>query len=100
MLSDAKWIWLDESAHADGISAHGGYCVAEISKAYRLMKTGVKLRVQVSADTVYKLWINGAFVGSGPTYPLDKMSFYSEYEIPSAPDTLLIKAVVRKCPGS
>ena len=36
MLSDAKWIWLDESAHADGISAHGGYCVAEISKAYRL----------------------------------------------------------------
>lgn len=100
MLSDAKWIWLDESAHADGISAGGGYCVAEISKAYRLMKTGVRLRVQVSADTVYKLWINGAFVGSGPVYPLDKASFYSEYEIPSAPDTLLIKAVVRKTPES
>ena len=52
MLSEAKWIWLDENAHESGISARGGYCVAEISKAYRLMKTAVALKIQVSADTV------------------------------------------------
>ena len=96
MLSEAKWIWLDENAHESGISARGGYCIAEISKAYRLMKTAVTLKIQVSADTVYKLWVNGAFVGSGPSYPTDKMSFYSEYELSSAPDTLEIRAVVRK----
>lgn len=96
MLSEAKWIWLDESAHESGISAHDGYCVAEISKAYRLMKTAVALKIQVSADTVYKLWVNGAFVGSGPSYPTDEMSFYSEYELSSAPDTLEISAIVRK----
>ena len=96
MLSEAKWIWLDENAHESGISARGGYCVAEISKAYRLMKTAVALKIQVSADTVYKLWVNGAFVGSGPSYPTDEMSFDSEYELSSAPDTLEIRAVVRK----
>ena len=77
MLSKAKWIWLDESPRADVIALRGGYCVAEVSKAYRLLKTAVRLRLEVSADTSYKLWVNGKFVGTGPSYPMDKMSFYS-----------------------
>lgn len=96
MLSKAKWIWLDESPRADVIALRGGYCVAEVSKAYRLLKTAVRLRLEVSADTAYKLWVNGKFVGTGPSYPMDKMSFYSEYELSSAPDTLEIRAIVRK----
>lgn len=96
MLSKAKWIWLDESPRADVIALRGGYCVAEVSKAYRLLKTAVRLRLEVSADTSYKLWVNGKFVGTGPSYPMDKMSFYSEYELSSAPDTLEIRALVRR----
>lgn len=117
MITEAKWIWLGEGIHPKlqsspytvycAASDFDPYCVVEAARAYRLMKTAVKLRIDVCADTVYKLWINGKYTGSGPVYsggdygsvmPM-KNRYYSTYELDADPETLSIRALIRKNPS-
>lgn len=116
MISDAKWIWLSPEDYPRLQSApytyycdkndFDGYCTVEISRAYRFMKTAVSLHIDVCADTIYRLWINSNFVGSGPVYSGGdngstirmKKRYYSSYDLPSNPETLTIRALVRKNP--
>lgn len=116
MLADASWIWLNEKTHPQLQSSpytyycekddFDGYCAVEISRAYRFMKTAVSLKIDVCADTVYRLWINGMFTGSGPVYSGGDNSsvlragkrYFSTYKLQSDPETLSIRAIVRKNP--
>lgn len=97
MNPEAKWIWLDTKLHTD----EKAYCVAEISRAYRLMKNAVSLKIDVCADTAYKLWINGKYTGTGPVFGGDnritteKHAYYLTYELTADPETLVIRALVR-----
>lgn len=116
MIPDAKWIWLNETLHPDlqtspytdycDRSLYDGYCVAEIARAYRLMKTAVRLKIDISADTVYRLWVNGKYVGAGPVYSggdngsmlPSKYRYYTSYSLDADPETLTIRSLVRKNP--
>lgn len=112
----AKWIWLGKAAHPDlqtspptyycDRSDYDGYCVAEFTRDYSYASSVQKIKVDICADTAYRLWIDGAYVGSGPVYSGGDNSstvasdrrFYSTYELHPAGDTLSMRVLVRKNP--
>ena len=72
-----NWIWLSEKLYpdnqrtvctsfADGTSEKRNYCVAEFKKEYEFDEDAESLNVKISADTFFRLYINGEFVGNGP----------------------------------
>lgn len=116
MDQNAKWIWLGKAKHPDLQTApptyycdrdgYDGYCVAEFTRDYRFDLPAKKLNIDICADTSYRLWINGAYVGSGPVYSGGDNSstvaadrrFYSSYELPTDRKTLSFRVLVRKNP--
>ena len=73
-----KWIWLDENKYPssqttvysgfqrDEKEKYGNYTVAEFSKKYEYNKTVSKIKVRVSGDTEFCLFINGKAAVTGP----------------------------------
>ena len=75
---DAKWIWLAPTTHPDmqrtfctmlapkEVRVGAPYGVAEFCRTVALREAPVRVRLRVSGDTVFRLWLNGRFVGEGP----------------------------------
>ena len=73
----AKWIWLDTKTYSEfqespaviGLeydTADFKYCVAEFSAEYQYDKEISKVKLRVSGDAQFRLWMNGEIVGIGP----------------------------------
>ncbi len=70
-----KWIWLDEKKYPMeqktfytlfSKQQEIRYCCAEFHKFYHFPKKASKIRINVSADAKYLLYLNSKFVGQGP----------------------------------
>lgn len=72
-----NWIWLNKKLYpdnqrtvctlfADGTCEKMNYCVAEFKKVYEFDEEVNSLNIKISADTFFRLYINGEFVGNGP----------------------------------
>src|ERR1017187_1463889 len=62
-LWPAPWIWLDPPAGA------GEAIAATFRKTVMLPATPTSVRARISADIVYRLWVNGQLVSRGPADP-------------------------------
>lgn len=76
MTDKEQWIWLDEAefprfqktactTFADD-DPDGDYCVAEFRKHIICSDNIDKLRIRISGDTFFELYVNSSFIGSGP----------------------------------
>ena len=69
-----NWIWLDKEKYPDSQKTvrtsfekdKANYLVAEFKKSVKTDKTVKKLKIRICADTFFRLFINGEFVGCGP----------------------------------
>ncbi len=76
MTKQEQWIWLDENEFPDfqktACTAFGErkspshYCVAEFKKLIKASDEIKELRIRISGDTFFELYVNGSFIGSGP----------------------------------
>ena len=70
----AQWIWLDSSQYPEFQTNQqhilwpktGQDCVVDFQKKIYLSDTPKKVTLQVSGDAVFRLWVNGKFIGQGP----------------------------------
>ncbi len=76
METQAKWIWLDPAKHPAVTyptifcdKTKYTFCVAEFQKEFVLEEEIPSAKLTVSADTRYRLWVNGRLTGSGPVAP-------------------------------
>ena len=75
MIEKAKWIWVnggEERTSANVFAKNYGDfpCkFAEFEKEYSFDKKVEKIRVEISADVKYFLYINGEYIGVGPSTP-------------------------------
>lgn len=90
-----NWIWIKEN------DKNPPFCMAEFKNIYSLQ--GIT-KLKICADTRYELYINGKFLGRGPSSPggdfLDlklKYCYYDEYEINDT-GKVEIKAIVTSVP--
>ncbi|MBE6939100.1 MAG: hypothetical protein E7460_11280, partial [Ruminococcaceae bacterium] len=116
----AKWIWLDKkvypqyqsclfhSCQSDKTPLDPAYphnfCVAELKKTVELPSVPQKVKLRVSGDAVFRLWVNGEFIGLGPASaggdflcnkePLE-WYYANNYELTPGTDTLELRAIVR-----
>lgn len=66
----ASWIWLDAAADANaGQGAQKNALAAWFRKEVDLSDAPQSVQARVSADRVYRLWINGKLVSRGPADP-------------------------------
>ncbi len=71
---NAKWIWLDSNHYPEFQRNQqqiiwpktGKDCVVDFFKEMEFAKIPQKITLHVSADAVFRLWMNEAFVGQGP----------------------------------
>ena len=61
-----KWMWLDEGKFSKYSALSREYCVAEFINSVGVPR-GTHLKIRISADARYRLYINGKFIGRGPT---------------------------------
>lgn len=79
MNAKDNWIWLDEDIYPDNkttvysallsedeIKRNGNYCVAEFKKEYFFEKTVTRAKLYFSADTAFRLTLNGKLLATGP----------------------------------
>lgn len=90
-----NWIWIKDN------DINPSFCMAEFKNTYNL--TG-KSKIKICADTRYELYVNGKFIGRGPSSPGGDFlplkltySYYDEYEINNT-GAVEIKAVVTSIP--
>ncbi len=90
-----NWIWIKENDFKPP------FCMAEFKNTYTLTE---KTKIKICADTRYELYVNGKFIGRGPSSPGGDFlplnltySYYDEYEI-SDTGKVEIKAIVTSCP--
>ena len=90
-----NWIWIKEN------DCKPSFCMAEFKNTYRLTES---TKIRICADTRYELYINGKFIGRGPSSPGGDFlplkltySYYDEYEINDTGD-VEIKAIVTSVP--
>ena len=115
---DAKWIWLDPTTHPDmqrtfctmlapkEVRAGAPYGVAEFCRTVALREAPVRVRLRVSGDTVFRLWLNDRFVGEGPvcaggdwlTFSALPWHFANRYTCTAAEKELKFFAQVRLTP--
>lgn len=74
-----NWMWIPEWEKADQERAHLVY----FRKIFVLNEVPESLRIRISADTRYKLWVNGALVEAGPVKG-DRLVWYVD-EVELAP---------------
>ena len=71
-----KWIWIPQEKYPDFQSCKyngfnpgsDGYCVAEFKRCYTFDKKVISAKLRFSADTAFRLWVNGKMIASGPPY--------------------------------
>lgn len=70
-----KWIWLNRNKYPMEQKTFNTlfsneqnirYCCAEFRKTYHLPQKATHMRIKVSADAKYLLYVNGEFIGQGP----------------------------------
>ena len=90
-----NWIWIKKNDFKPS------FCMAEFKNTYTLTE---KTKIKICADTRYELYVNGKFIGRGPSSPGGDFlplkltySYYDEYEI-SDTGKVEIKAIVTSCP--
>ena len=90
-----NWIWINEK------DINPQFKMVEFKKEYNLQNDTV---LRICADTRYELYINGKFIGRGPSSPggdyvYEKLtySYYDEYLIKEE-GYVEIKAIVTSCP--
>ena len=69
----AEWIWIDPGLYPEyqknaqfGEACSGADCVVSFRKTLFFERIPEQLILQVSGDAVFRLFINGSFVGQGP----------------------------------
>ncbi len=90
-----NWIWIKENDYKPS------FCMAEFKNTYNLKE---KTKIKICADTRYELYVNGKFLGRGPSspggdYTYEKLtySYYDNYEINDT-GKVEIKAIVTSVP--
>lgn len=73
----AKWIWVSDTQGQDGASV--GAC-AVFSRVFAAPALA-RLRVHVSADSAYRLWVNGVLAASGPVRGEPEHWFYDSVDV-------------------
>ena len=70
---DAEWIWIDPAVYPElqknsqyGKDTSGRDCVAVFRKTVHLSGIPESVKLSVSGDAIYRLYVNGSFVGQGP----------------------------------
>ena len=75
MKHTEQWIWLPAELYPDrqntiysGFLDHsqGNFTVAEFKRTYRFPQKILRAELRFSGDTLFRLWCNGALVGTGP----------------------------------
>lgn len=74
-----SWIWLDDKLYPENITTvysafssekekekNGNYCVAEFKREYNFNKTVKCAKLTFSADTAFRLYLNGELLATGP----------------------------------
>ena len=74
-----NWMWIPEWEKADQGRAHLVY----FRKTFVLNEVPESLRIRISADTRYKLWVNGTLAEAGPVKG-DRLVWYVD-EVELAP---------------
>ena len=112
MIKNAKWIWVNgseerTSANCFAKDYRSFTCrFAEFEKEYSFDKKVEKIRVEISADTKYFLYINGEYIGVGPSTPGGDYNcplpmpqqYYNTYEIPVDATRVRVYALVQTLP--
>ena len=112
MIEKAKWIWVNggEDRTSANVFAknYGDFpCkFAEFEKEYSFDKKVEKIRVEISADVKYFLYINGEYIGVGPSTPGGDYNcpspmpqhYYCTYEIPVDATRVCVYALVQTLP--
>lgn len=70
----AQWIWDQEPAAEKNI-----YVL--FRKPFRLSRQGKSAKALITADSRYKLYVNGHYIGRGPVRYDPAFTFYDEYEL-------------------
>ena len=74
----SKWIWLDNTLYPDYQQTYCTtfadkeiyhFCVAEFKKTFKFRKKPHKVRIYISGDTKFRLFVNDSFIGVGPVVP-------------------------------
>ncbi len=110
------WIWLPESAYPEAQStvysalsdtSAGNYLVAEFQRCYSFDQPVRRMRLRVSGDTAFRLYLNDQAIVTGPPCvggdfignETAREHFFA-YETEISPDTaiLSLRAEVRMCP--
>ena len=99
----SNWIWLDNGIFAEYACDSEKFCIAEFFNTISVPKAQ-KITLKVCADARYTLYINGEFIGRGPSsaggdflWPKMTNAYYDEYEM-NAQDKLEIRAYVTSKP--
>ncbi len=71
----AKWIWADDS--------YTNNCYYYFCKEFKLENLSQKYQLYITAETRYKLYINGKLVGQGPLLSQPFFKYYDIYNIDS-----------------
>ncbi len=110
-----QWIWLDPDRYPleqhtfytlFSENRHMRYCCAEFRRTYSFPQRISEMRINVSADAKYLLYVNGEFVGQGPVchggdYGFDgtmPYCYYNSYKIPCSGNTAGFYALVPLIP--
>lgn len=112
----AKWIWLNADKYAeyrkspvsqfDPYSGKCPFAVAEFQKVLKYEQEIKELRIDISADVKFWLYVNGAFVGQGPVgaggdYGIDRpmpFQYYNTYRVYPGTDTVELLVMVQNVP--
>lgn len=94
MRKNSKFIWVNDRKN-------NKFCIAEFSKE---IETSSKIKIEISANSRYLLFVNDEYIGRGPTSvggdfldgKIDE-SYYEEYEV-NKTGKLKISALVTSCP--
>ena len=76
----ADWIWESAQGVPPGMS-YGSNLFVYFRKTIDLQQSPTKALAQISADSRYKLYVNGHFVGRGPARYDPTWQYYDEYDI-------------------
>ena len=91
-FSQARWIWTDDPGDP-------GFAVRRFRGAFETAGA-TTLRLHVSADSRYVLWLDGRPLGRGPARSDVRHYVYETYEVPVGPGRHVLAAVVLSYRGA
>ena len=110
MIHSAKWIWLDEKKYKDyqktpislfdPYSTDCKFAVAEFKKKVEFEKKIQEIKIEISGDVKFWLYVNDTYVGTGPVgaggdYEINRpmpVQYYNTYVV--KPDTAFVEFYV------